>query len=55
MAIRITHERRDESICTPRVGHGSRPETQGCDAGKGPDGLDHGDESALVEDLAEVG
>lgn len=55
MTIWIAHERRDKRIRAPRVGHGSRPEPQGCDTGKGPDGLDHGDESTLVKDLAEMG
>lgn len=55
MAIWITHERRDKRIRTPRIGHGSRPEPQGRNTGKGPDRLEHRDESAFVENLAEVG
>lgn len=55
MTIRIAHESRNKSIRAPCVGHGPRPEPQGCDTGKGPDRLDHRDKSAFVKNFADVG
>lgn len=55
MAVWIAHQHRDERIRAPCIHHGSRPETQCCDAGERPDTLQDGDEGARVEILAETG
>lgn len=55
MAVGITQQYRDKRVCLPWILQCAVPEAESEDAGKGPEGLEHGDVGAGVETFGKLG